>query len=161
MQDISKYDPEVIKYYPLFDEEKGMFYRNIQSGNGLTTRDYEPIVETTYGKMPQSRLKSAIERNKIARAQQLAQLNNKVKPTGTCPIRGSGSGMTVFCNERCAWWNGTGCSILSAEGVKIEEKKTCPISAGPCDKNCVFGANNSCKLANGIKSIIEGEELSR
>lgn len=139
--------------YPLFDERSGKYYRNI---GGIM--EYEPELMTTCGNLRESEISGTISAMKSAKEKELAKLREEINPQGICPFRGECT--SKRCQAHCAWWSGSECALKSASAIEIRGgswnqvgviRKQCPISQGICDSDCVFRANNECKLLNIIK----------
>ena len=106
-------------------------------------KEYETLINTTNGLIPESRLK---QQNELAREQLEQRLNQKAEPAKICPFT---LGMKVRrCLDNCAF-NVNGC-ILSSQTARPEvihtQGKTCPLGTGStlCSERCALYFDGSC-----------------
>lgn len=131
--------------YPEIDE-KGRRFRRI--GNCI---EYEPIISTSFGNIPESQLEEAQKRHKEQQQKRLQELQRQAqkKSVKQCPFKVTSYNVT--CEVSCAWWNGSACLLTCSEGFKTENNRHCPISNRTCQNNCALMHDDKCILLSRMR----------
>lgn len=131
--------------YPEIDE-KGRHFRRV--GNII---EYEPIITTSFGNIPESQLEEARRKDNEQRQKRLQELNSQIKSVKQCPLKKS------TCYNSCAWWSGSECLLTCSKAFTEGNNKQCPISQKLCQKDCALMRDNKCILLSNMRGEKEND----
>ena len=114
-------------------DEHGKRYREL--GNHM--REYEMMIHTEAGEIPQSQLADFQRRSKEAaekrrKAELAAQLT---KPTKQCPFR---TGMNTTCKSDCTFFADPGCRLAAHSAIQDTQGRQCVFTGRKCDSTCAM-----------------------
>lgn len=121
-------------------DEQGKRYREV--GNHM--REYEMMIHTEAGYIPQSQLADFQKRSREAAEQRRrAELEAKRnEPTAQCPFR---SGMNTTCKSDCTFFADPGCRLAAHNAIQDTQGKQCVFTGRKCDSTCAM-YKNGCAL---------------
>jgi hypothetical protein len=141
--------------YPEYDEKEGKWFR-WETGMGIRVKAYEPMVTTTRGTIPASKVNEVIKKqNEEAERLRQEERNRKTEPEGSCPFKDVSYNSSA-CESSCAWWNGSGCAFLT--GGTVVTGRKCPVSKRECKSDCVMKNNDRCRLIKNKCRFITNSE---
>lgn len=129
--------------YPEYDPAQGKWFRRIMLEKGGYIKDYEPILVTTVGPIPQGG--NVVVQRKESDRDQTEKVPAKIA-CGKCPFK---KGMVTDCSTGCAWWTGSGCILTRPEAAESDSIATggeCPITRQKCLKTCAMRTGNKCMI---------------
>lgn len=122
-------------------DEHGKRYR--QLGKGM--REYEMMIHTAAGEIPQSQLADFHKRNKEAeerrRAAEKEAAANR-KPARMCPFR---TGLSTSCKNDCTFFTEDGCRLATHPATQDTQGRHCVFNNHVCDSTCAM-YNHGCTL---------------
>ena len=121
-------------------DEHGKRYREL--GRGM--REYEMMIHTEAGEIPQSQLADFQRRSREAAEQRRrAELEAKKRePTGQCPFR---TGLSTTCKSDCSFFADPGCRLAAHSAIQDTQGKQCVFTGRKCESTCAM-YKNGCTL---------------
>lgn len=121
-------------------DEYGKRYREL--GRGM--REYEMMIHTEAGEIPQSQLADFQRRSREAAEQRRrAELEAKKRePTGQCPFR---TGLSTTCKSDCSFFADPGCRLAAHSAIQDTQGKQCVFTGRKCESTCAM-YKNGCTL---------------
>lgn len=123
----------------------GRRFRVIEQG-GIKVREYEKLIQTSGGIVPESQLEEHNRRMKQQTEERLRAAASAEKTLKICPFSDPGGEIRRCSGSRCAFYDETDCAAF--RGASEEHTtfgKQCPLLyRQPCRRDCSFFCDGGC-----------------